>query len=110
MRKKTPLKKTLCLKFCAHYKPGKNEELACRGYNIVEKLILSGKVEESLQNSGASLDRVKAELLVQAMCPSCDFHEQDCDYFQDRAALPCGGFVLLSKLIAEDRITLEDVR
>jgi hypothetical protein len=37
------LVKTLCLKHCSYYKPGKNEELACRGFHVVERLMQSGR-------------------------------------------------------------------
>ena len=43
MSKRGSLEQTLCLKYCAYYKPGKNEELACRGYTVVERFIREGK-------------------------------------------------------------------
>ena len=110
MKKKALLNRTLCLKFCSFYKPGKNEELVCGGYAAVERLILSGKVGTALQQSGRRIDGAKTELLVQAMCPSCDFHEQDCDFFRDRYASPCGGFVFLAQCIADGLITADDAR
>jgi hypothetical protein len=47
--------------------------------------------------------------LVNVLCLACDFHEQDCDFMQDRAARPCGGFVLLEQLLGSGVITIEDI-
>ena len=109
MTENLPLEQTLCLKFCSYYKPGKNEELACRGYLVVERLSREGKSLVHENNSGDS-SPVLTEQLITVLCLACDFHEQDCDFMQDRAARPCGGFVLLEKLLGSGVITIEDIR
>ena len=108
MKVNSPLEQTLCLKFCSYYKPGKNEELACRGYLVVERLLGEGKrlVYEG-KNGGTS--PVLTERIVNVLCLACDFHEQDCDFMQNRAARPCGGFVLLEQLLGSGVITIEDI-
>ncbi len=37
------LVKNLCANFCSYYKPAKKEELACRGFIVVKRLIEMGK-------------------------------------------------------------------
>lgn len=100
--------KTLCLKFCSYYKPEKNEELACRGYEMVQRLIQQGKVPE-VAGCGRQFDRARAESLVQRMCAHCNFHQDGCDFMIDRKAPPCGGFILLAQLIESGAVAIEDI-
>jgi hypothetical protein len=109
MTDKTPLEQILCLKFCTYYKPGKNEELACRGYMVVERLLREGKSIDLDRTSGES-SRIPTDRIVNALCLACDFQKQDCDFMLDRAARPCGGFVLLAQLLGTGVITIEDIR
>lgn len=108
MSKRGSLEQTLCLKYCAYYKPGKNEELACRGYAVVERFIREGK-GIVFEDFSCMLDPGVAAQLVQKMCMTCDFYARDCDYIQDRSARPCGGFVLVGQLLGAGVITIEDI-
>ncbi len=108
MKKTRTRNKTLCLNFCAYYKPGKNEDLACRGHEVVERLIREGKPLD-LAQSGREFDRNRAEQLLQRMCVHCCFQKDGCDFMFDRNAAPCGGFILLAKLLESGAITIEDI-
>lgn len=108
MNGSAPLDQTLCLKFCSYYKPGKNEELACRGYAVVERLIQKGRLI-AFTRYGREPDRSLQDMLAERLCAACEFHERDCDFAQDREARPCGGFVLLSQLLAAGELTIDDV-
>jgi hypothetical protein len=108
MKKPPLLGQTLCLKFCAYYKPGKNEELECRGYGVVNQLLQSGKAG-ILDIFGKEPDLSTAETIIQKVCVNCDFYANDCDFMQDRSAPPCGGMVLLTQLLKRNRISLEDL-
>lgn len=108
MKKTPPLSQTICLKFCAYYKPGKNEELECRGYTVVEQLIRSG-LEGVFDTFEKEADPSATELIVQKICMNCDFFERDCDFMHDRATPPCGGLVLLTQLLKKNRISIEDI-
>jgi len=109
MKKGRSLRKSLCLPFCAYFKPGKNEELACRGYAVVERLLQSGRCLP-FAPGGRDFDRIRAEPVVKAVCHACDFQKDGCDFMADRKAPPCGGFVLLARLIEQGVITLVDIR
>jgi len=109
MRKKPPPDQTLCITFCHYYKPGKNEELSCRGRDVVERLMQKGK-KITLQKSGQEIDRAAVEMIVQKMCMACDFYKHDCDFMQDRKAPPCGGFVFLAQLLGSGTIKLDDIK
>lgn len=101
-------RQTLCLKFCSYFKPGKNEELACRGFLVVEQLSRSGKAGV-FDNLNLEIDLSTADTIIQKICTNCDFFEQDCDFMQDRAAPPCGGMVVLTQLLKTSRVSLEDI-
>jgi hypothetical protein len=108
MRIKRPLERSLCSQYCTYYKPDKNEALACKGYTVVERCLREGK-NLVLDGHRREFAPATAELIVNKMCTACDFYEQDCDFMQNRTALPCGGFVLLSQLLESGVITIEDI-
>ncbi len=108
MPKNEALVQSLCLPYCHYYKQGKDEDLMCRGALVVDRLILSGR---NLGNSGEDqqTDSATKELMVRRLCIACDFRENDCDFAQDRRAQPCGGFILLVRLLKSGVITIEDI-
>ena len=100
---------TLCLPYCIYYKPGKNDESVCRGAIVVDRLLRAGK-PIAVVPPADKCRTVPDEFLMRHLCSVCDFHEHDCDFMQDRAATPCGGFLLLEKLLVSGMLALEDVR
>jgi len=110
MIKNEALVRVLCLPFCVYYKPGKNEELLCRGALVVKRLMQSDRdVIPEVANLANSNEAVP-ELMARVLCGDCDFREHDCDFAQDRQARPCGGYILLSHLLSTRRISIEDIR
>lgn len=109
MIKNKQLIQTLCLPYCIYYKPGKNEESVCRGAVVVDRLVCAGKSVAVVLPAGKSRT-VPDEFLVRHLCGVCDFHEHDCDFMQDQSATPCGGYLLLEKLLDSGMLAPEDVR
>ena len=109
MEKVPLLDKMLCLTFCSYYKPGKNEELACRGYDVVKRLLQEGR-KITFDRPDKAIPSAIIKMIVQQMCLTCDFHEHDCDFIQNRKAPPCGGFVLLAQLLGSGEIALDDIK
>jgi len=108
--KKNILAENLCQNFCPFYKPAKNDELACMGFLVVERLIEKGK-KITFNRSGKKLDPVTEETLRQNMCIACPFYENDCDYAQQKeGALPCGGLKLLGHLLETKIIVVSDIK
>jgi hypothetical protein len=106
--KKNQTQRLLCEKFCRYYKPGKNEALACRGYTVIERVVQAGRMID-FERYGRTPDGSAREMVRQRMCPDCAFHRQDCDFMQDRAAPPCGGFVLVTQLIGGGVISADEI-
>jgi hypothetical protein len=102
------LTQVICLRHCCYYKPGRNEELACRGYLVLERLALGG-VPIDRKKTEQPQDRSGDERLMHALCMACPFHEQDCDFMENSALPPCGGFILLAQLLTAKDISIEDV-
>ncbi len=99
MKKSAALVQALCAPYCAFFKQGKNEELLCRGAVIVEHLLAAHKYVPGQETCLRDPDQPLPEALIRHVCGACDFREADCDFAQDRNARPCGGFVLLARLL-----------
>lgn len=107
---KIPLNKKLCENLCSYYKPSKDSELACMGFIVTERLIKSGK-KIPFDISEQISDIAAGEKLIRNMCASCAFYEAGCDFIlKEGKALPCGGFILLERLIAMRIVTIDDIK
>lgn len=104
------LQKSLCQQLCPHFKPAKEDTLACRGFLVIERLIQRGMdipFEKPLQWSSPG----NQEELMRTLCPVCPFYEDDCDFAQrQEGALPCGGFLLLGELINRKIISIDIIK
>ena len=99
----------LCLHFCPYYKSSKNEELACRGYVVVQSLMENSR-QISFHARGGEVRPETVKALVQKMCKVCQFHKEDCDFIlKGHKAPPCGGFLLLGHLVDEGTISIDDI-
>jgi hypothetical protein len=108
MGKNKTIVENICEPFCIFYKPGKNEELLCCGAMVYDRLQEAGrKLSRPEQRGEPSQDIL--ERIVRKMCTACDFFEHDCDFMEDRKARPCGGFVVLSLLVASGELDISDL-
>ena len=104
------LRERLCRQLCPHYKPSKTEELACRGFIVVEEFIKTGK-KITFNRSNSMLHTGTEKILRKHLCLSCSFYESDCDFAQhEEGALPCGGFSLLGELIEKHNLTIDNMK
>jgi hypothetical protein len=106
--KKDILKKTVCQQFCSFYKPGRNEELSCGGYERIERFLQEGR-KVIIEVSGSCSDAGQTEAIVHAICRRCGFRDDGCDFILGRDSPPCGGFRLISQLIANGTLRIEDL-
>ncbi len=112
MHKKEALIRTLCRPYCRYYKQDKNEDLRCRGAVVIERLILSGRITlpRAKKKDRPHANPSIRELVIHHVCEVCAFHENDCDFAQDRTSQPCGGFILVLELVRQGVITIEDLQ
>ena len=103
------LRDRLCARYCPYYKPSKKEELACKGFLVVERFFSEGK-EIPFIKSDKILDAGTENILKVHLCVSCPFYESECDYAQKiEGAYPCGGFSLLGILLETHVITVDNI-
>ena len=129
------MKHSLCEKICPYYKPAKDEDLACLGYLVIEKLIGNG-INISCEKRERPLDPAVSGRLFQDMCVKCPFYDDDCDFAMVSRSkregesssstlpksgegqllekgcipFPCGGFTLLGYLLGENIIDIDDIK
>ncbi len=102
--------KDLCSNYCSYFKPLKDEDLACRGFAVVQVLIEGGQ-EISFQKTDKRPSPETKEGLREVLCPACPFYADDCDFIlQEGKAMPCGGFIFLCLLLDKEVISIDDVR
>jgi hypothetical protein len=107
---KKAIEQKLCRTFCSFYKWDKDDELACLGFRVIERLLSERRevlfdVPSCMPGPGAR------EMLVVRLCPKCPYHASDCDFaakVQD--ARPCGGFVVLGHLLERGDLSVDDIR
>lgn len=93
----------ICRSFCRYFKEGK-EEMHCGGYRF---LVDNFTVAELYQLSDLPdrdeeiKHRVPAddENLSDLVCGRCDFRVDGCDYRENRSGPPCGGYILIDRLV-----------
>ena len=100
----------VCARWCTYYKPGKNEELACRGYDVVQHIHSRHRIRIDVPVPETQPDQTIVAALRRTLCEGCSFFREDCDFILTHGkATPCGGFRLLVRLIERDAISMDDV-
>jgi hypothetical protein len=103
------IREGLCRNFCPYYKPSKNEELACLGFAVIERLIGKGwSISFDVRDNGFE-ERTQTALL-EVLCAACPFFENDCDFVTGSGYRPCGGFTLLVRLLDEKVVHIDDIK
>lgn len=99
---------TVCLRFCSYHKPGKKEQLACRGYVVIEGL-LARRVPVDFVRRTVAGDAAVIGAVARRLCPACAFRTDGCDFAVDGKARPCGGLLFLAQQLGEGIIAVEDL-
>jgi hypothetical protein len=111
------MRNKLCKNYCHYYKPDKDEDLACKGFVIAERLMEKG-LKLSFEKNAGRPDHAIEEMLTKTMCIHCPFYEDDCDFAMEcrnnekifPESPPCGGFVFLGHLLEKNIIGIDDIR
>jgi hypothetical protein len=107
---------TVCAGYCAFFKPGKDEALACKGFLVLQEL---SRAEKGLPGfpEKRELRGETREHLFHLLCPHCPFSSEGCDFAAwnrgempdaDREGVtPCGGFLFLANCIDQGTIDIQ---
>lgn len=95
--KQNPYTSLICRKFCNYYKPDKESEL-CGGYNYLKNFLTPSELSSIIEIFHLDLKEAFNQELS-FICSICDFREDGCDFFINKSNLPCGGYLIISRLI-----------
>lgn len=87
----------ICKKFCSYYKPGKEKEL-CGGYFYLQKFVTSGELNSLIETFHLH-NEMLSEVDLSFICDKCDFREDGCDFIVNKSNVPCGGYLIISRLL-----------
>ncbi len=95
--------KVICKGFCNFYKEGK-EEIHCGGYEILINNVTPKEIQllshhlskQPIDESQKNLD----DFLMEFVCKRCDFEIDGCDFREGNPSPPCGGYIIISKLLS----------
>ncbi len=100
----------ICRPYCMFFREGEKEEMACRGAQVAQLLVASGKIDPGrlpvFEKDPAVWQRHDLFLGIH-LCGVCEYRAEDCEYrFDDppEDAEPCGGFILLALLMETNRL------
>lgn len=89
----------ICEKFCNYYKPGKEKEM-CGGYFYLRQFITPSELDGLIKVLHIKNDEIVIKNFS-FICDRCNFSADDCDFFVNKSLNPCGGYLLLSRLLNE---------
>jgi|SRR3989338_1161246 len=93
----------VCRGYCKFYKESKNEELACEGFRFFERSF-SPLLADNTNKYNTPETFKYDSVLMDILCKKCDFLIDGCDYRDENyhgKATPCGGFILLHRIMEE---------
>lgn len=78
------------------------------GFIVIERLTLEGR-EIPFDFFPEKMGPSTKEMLKENLCAPCPFYEDDCDFVQQKGE-PCGGFLLLGRLLETRAICIDNIR
>ncbi len=102
----------ICRAHCIFFKPERKEEERCRGYTLALILADKGCLPELNPTSPPFNPDFKRSFLWTHVCQACPFLVDGCDFTSPEPpenCLPCGGMVLLSRLLQDEKISEDQI-
>ena len=102
----------ICRAHCVFFKPDRTEEERCRGYTLACLLAETSTLAALPPESSPFDPEFKRSFLWSHICHVCPFLVDGCDFTSPdppKDCLPCGGMVLLSRLLQEDLIGEDEI-
>jgi len=90
----------ICREFCKFYKEEGKEEIHCAGYELLRKNL----TPDELRLLSFYIPRIQfsehlSDALSEFVCSKCDFQMDGCDFRDGVAEPPCGGYIMISRLL-----------
>ena len=92
----------ICKRFCKFYKPGK-DRLACGAYDFLAENLSAGELSKMADYGGVSPDFSVDAIIRGLACERCEFRIDGCDFRAGLNSPPCGGYVLIERLLKTSR-------
>ena len=119
MKKDKQITELVCAPHCRFYRPGEKEEMACRGYEFFVEVLEDVIAAEAARTAVRAISKEASppepfdhdSRIEKILCARCEFRAKDCDFMSGEEmpeAVPCGGYVLLEKLLAAGLKEAED--
>lgn len=90
----------ICKEFCKFYKEEGKEEIHCGGYELLRNNITPGELRLlSRYIHKAPFAEHLEDALTEFVCSKCDFRIDGCDFRDGLAEPPCGGYIMMSRLL-----------
>lgn len=113
---KVAVENYLCRPFCAFFRAGVKEEMACQGALVLAELVQRGRLTPEQFPAPAARERrlwrKEDRALERVLCLPCPFAADDCDFhssLRSAATQPCGGYLLLQLLKEAGTISCADL-
>jgi hypothetical protein len=93
----------ICKSFCRYFKEGK-EEMHCGGYQFLVGNFTIAELRR-LADLPDRPEEIKSllppgdENIFRLVCDPCDFRIDGCDFRENRSGPPCGGYILIDRLV-----------
>ncbi|MFN3395347.1 MAG: hypothetical protein ACK4Z9_00950 [Thermodesulfovibrionales bacterium] len=88
----------ICKGFCSFYKEGK-EEFTCGAYNFLVRNLTEKELSNQSVNMEKTPDLSFDDYIKSTVCSRCEFLKEDCDFRAGKHSPPCGGYVVIEKLM-----------
>ncbi|NJD55338.1 MAG: hypothetical protein FIA94_02920 [Nitrospirae bacterium] len=108
----------VCAGYCSFYKPEKTGELACNGFMLAQKLFGQYR-DPGYEKGGERPGSTTEHALFRAVCRSCPFFENDCDFALWKRGgspgslrsdvHPCGGLLFLTDAVDRGRMDIQAI-
>ncbi|MBN2655247.1 MAG: hypothetical protein JXR79_09095 [Nitrospirae bacterium] len=93
----------VCASCCSFYKPGKKEEMLCGGYKFLKHHLCVSELEALISNALKKTYLRKTDedrWIREHICSKCDFLVDGCDFIEGLPSPPCGGCIIIFRLIS----------
>lgn len=96
--KKAAYTELICKGFCSFYREGR-DELTCETYNFLARNLTASELKSLIHGISKTPDLSFDDYIKNTICIRCEFLKEDCDFRAGKQSPPCGGYVVIEKLL-----------